>query len=306
MSDEPRQAWLVRRRQLEAQLTKSQLRSTSSGPRPFHRLLGHNAKMKWLFCVLGLYRRGADNAARPRLHRLDLWHRDLPAAFDGFTILFLSDLHLDVLSGALERAVELVSEVACDVAIFGGDYQSHRRPAPTEVAAKMVPLLRAIRAREGIFGVMGNHDGYDIVAPLQASGLSLLINETAVLSRDGQALTLVGCDDIHSFYDQAARHVLDAAKGFRIAVIHSPDYAFEAAAAGCSLYLAGHTHGGQICLPGGRPIVTALDRDRGLARGVWRVGTMLGYTSTGLGSGGLPVRFNCPPEVALITLRCAP
>jgi hypothetical protein len=73
--------------------------------------------------------------------------------------------------------------------------------------------------------------------------------------------------------------------------------------AGVSFYLCGHTHGGQICLPGGRGLVSCLVRCRHAARGLWREGAMVGYTSCGLGTGRLPLRFNCPPELTLITLR---
>ena len=76
-----------------------------------------------------------------------------------------------------------------------------------------------------------------------------------------------------------------------------------AADGGFRLYLAGHTHGGQVCLPGGRPIITHMSRHRRYARGLWRHGAMVGYTSTGLGVSALPVRFNSRGEVVMITLR---
>ena len=86
-------------------------------------------------------------------------------------------------------------------------------------------------------------------------------------------------------------------------MIHSPELVPEAASAGMSLYLAGHTHGGQICLPGGLPIICHMAAPRRYATGLWRKGGMIGYTSTGVGTSGLPVRFNSRSEVALITLR---
>ena len=115
---------------------------------------------------------------------------------------------------------------------------------------------------------------------------------------------LTGVDDVHFFYSPAAHEALQAShSGFRIAAVHSPEAADVAAAAGVRLYLCGHTHGGQICLPGGRPLLTRLGRCRGFARGLWQCGEMVGFTSTGAGYSGIPIRFNCPPEVARITLK---
>lgn len=300
-----RQGWLERRRQLESQLAVGRCRSTPDGLRRVPWYFGHVGKFSWVFAALGLGRRGARNAGEVHLHRLELSPDGLPEAFDGFTIMFLSDLHMDLSSMAVAKAARRIAGVECDVAVFGGDFQSHGHPSAAVVEAGLAPLVGAIRARHGIFGVLGNHDRHDLVEPLERAGISLLINETMTLTRAGQSLTLVGCDDTHVFHDLAADRALVSAEGFRVAVVHSPDFAPEAAAAGCSLYLAGHTHGGQICLPGGRPILTALDRGSGRGRGVWRQGGMIGYTTTGLGCGGFPVRLNCPPEVALITLRRA-
>ena len=96
---------------------------------------------------------------------------------------------------------------------------------------------------------------------------------------------------------------ITAAGDFRIALIHSPEMADHAAAAGVSLYLCGHTHGGQVCLPGGRPILTRLTRCRHAAVGHWREGAMRGYTSHGLGTSWPPLRFNSRGEMTVITLR---
>jgi predicted MPP superfamily phosphohydrolase len=87
-------------------------------------------------------------------------------------------------------------------------------------------------------------------------------------------------------------------------LVHSPEAALLAAEAGFALYLCGHTHGGQICLPGGIPVITNIQYRRRFASGPWRCGEMIGYTSRGLGTSGLPVRFFSRGEIALITLRC--
>lgn len=303
MSGNRRQEWLDRRRRLESRLEQSRERSTPGGARGLSLLYDRATAIERSFRAVGLYARGMRNAGRPHLHRIELFPPGLPAAFDGFTILFVSDLHLDVSAGVLVPAGHLAAGVECDIAVFGGDYQSYGRPAAAAAAAAMAPLVAAIRARQGMFAILGNHDRHDMVSSLEGLGLTVLVNECAVLERDGERLTLVGCDDVHAFHHPDAVRVLREESGFRVALVHSPDLAMEAEAAGCALYLAGHTHGGQICLPGGRPIITGLEGGRALARGVWQLRGMPGYTSTGLGCGLVPVRFNCPPEVALITLR---
>lgn len=301
-----RNAWLERRKRLEEQLRSGRGRSTPDGLRGMSPLHGKVEAIGWALKASGLHGPGARNAARPRLNRLEIPLASLPEAFDGVSILFLSDFHLDVPTGAMEAAQDLLRGVDCDIAVFGGDYQSYGCPGASVAAGLMAPLVEAVRARHGIFAVLGNHDYHEIVDAFEALGVRFLLNESVTLERGGQELGLVGCDDIHAFHDPAAGQALRRGTGCRIAVVHSPDFAREAAAAGCSLYLAGHTHGGQICLPGGGAVITALDQGRAGIRGLWRHGAMVGYTSTGLGCGAVPVRFNCPPEVVLITLRCAP
>jgi hypothetical protein len=90
---------------------------------------------------------------------------------------------------------------------------------------------------------------------------------------------------------------------FRIVVCHSPEMYEMAAGAGCSLYLGGHTHGGQVCLPGGVAIVTCATIPRRMLKGRWRWGDMAGYTSRGSGASGVAVRFFCRPEITVVTLR---
>ncbi len=135
-------------------------------------------------------------------------------------------------------------------------------------------------------------------------GIEVLINQTRTIQRGEALIHVTGTDDVHYFYTDAARAALDGApKGFKIALIHSAELADVAAEAGFSLYLAGHTHGGQVCLPGGIPIITHMSRHRRYASGLWRHGSMIGYTTTGIGVSGLPVRFNTRAEAVLITLR---
>ena len=103
-----------------------------------------------------------------------------------------------------------------------------------------------------------------------------------------------------------ALHALERARAyFSIALVHSPELYDSAADQGVALYLCGHTHGGQVCLPGGWPIIKNVARGRRLYRGLWRHRDMVGVTSTGVGTSGIPVRFNTRGEVLLLRLRCA-
>ena len=113
---------------------------------------------------------------------------------------------------------------------------------------------------------------------------------------------------MHRYYTPAANAALAAhdPQTCGIVLAHSPEMAGEAAAAGHALYLCGHCHGGQVCLPGGRPLITHLSRHRDLYGGLWRHGDMSGYTSTGAGLSDPPVRFNCRGEVTEFRLRAAP
>jgi hypothetical protein len=135
-------------------------------------------------------------------------------------------------------------------------------------------------------------------------GFDVLINRSLVLERQAQALRITGLDDVHYFYTDAARAALNApGDGFRVALVHSPEIADYAAECGYALYLCGHTHGGQVCLPGGKPVFTRLTRCHHAVRGLWREGSMIGHTSSGLGVSGSAVRFNTRGGATLITLR---
>ena len=139
---------------------------------------------------------------------------------------------------------------------------------------------------------------------LENQDFEVLINRSITLTREDQRVVVTGLDDVHRFFTpHALRAMTEAPEGFRIALVHSAEVADYAAAAKYALYLSGHTHGGQICLPGGRPIVTRLRRCRHAGSGTWREGSMVGYTSCGLGVGDVPLRFNCRGEVTVITLR---
>jgi predicted MPP superfamily phosphohydrolase len=296
--------WHKRRLQMET----SGYRHTRSGIYPVHKLMKLvTATVAPLAAAVGLGRRAIENARSIRLTQLDIFLPALPEPFDGYRILLLSDVHVGRVPGLIENAAAIVRDVPADLAILAGDIQTLGTPAAAVAARELAPLLDAIDVRDGTFGVLGNHDTHDLVEAVEMLGVRMLVNEHHIVVRHGAALRLTGIDDVNYFYTEEADATLRTAQDGlpSIALVHSPEMADIAAEAGYALYLAGHTHGGQVCLPGGRPVYTALNRHHDLAAGAWSFGEMRGYTSRGVGV-ARPVRFNCPPEIALLRLRREP
>jgi predicted MPP superfamily phosphohydrolase len=145
-----------------------------------------------------------------------------------------------------------------------------------------------------------------MVRHLEEMGIRVLANETAIICRNEEKIAVTGIDDPHYYYtDQAVSSLEEEIAGFKIVLAHSPELYDLAADNDYSLYLCGHTHGGQICLPGGIPIFTHLYGGRRFYRGLWYYANMQGYTSQGCGASAIPIRFNTQSEIALITLRKA-
>ncbi len=256
------------------------------------------------FRLLGLYGRGRRNALDLGLTRLDLEFADLPADLEGFRILHLSDLHVDYLPQATAVATSLVAAVEADLCVITGDFLGDPQSPLGSVLPALEKLLGAISSRHGVIAVLGNHDRAELVESLEALGVRVLLNETRSIAVGESWLSICGTDDVNRYYTPAAAGAFGrAAPGFGLALVHSADLAPEAAAAGFRLYLCGHTHGGQICLPGGRVIISRQDCGRRFASDLWRQGAMTGYTSRGVGTASLPLRFNCRGEVALLELR---
>jgi hypothetical protein len=146
-----------------------------------------------------------------------------------------------------------------------------------------------------------------MVPALEAMGIRILLNECEVIERDDQRIHLAGVDDAH-FYrmDNIEKAAMPIPAGaFSILLSHTPEVYRQAAHANFDLMLSGHTHGGQICLPGSIPITLESALPRRMGAGAWQYHDMTGYTSVGAGSSVVPVRLNCPPEITLHRLRCA-
>jgi len=252
-----------------------------------------------------LLARGRANSLAVRIAHLPLRFPNLPAAFDGWRILHLSDLHLDGVPGLTDRLLEILPSLKVDLCLMTGDYRFEVFGSCDALYQELERLLPSIQSRLGVFGVLGNHDFLEEADAMRAMGVKMLVNEAAQVSAGGQSLYLVGLDDPHYYgCDDLTAATRDIPAGpFKIMLVHSPEMIPEADRAGMSLYLCGHTHAGQIRLPGIGPIITHANCRRRFTAGLWRHGSVTGYTSPGAGSSLLPVRYMCPPEVTVFTLN---
>ena len=261
-----------------------------------------------VFRLLGCYGKGLANALKPELSEQDIICPGLPKAFDGMTILLLTDLHLDGLPDLVDLIHDRIGERNFDLCLIGGDIRMRTYGPIAPCLREVRRLLPHLRARHGIFGVLGNHDCIEMVPDFEEAGMLMLVNDASRVDQNGESLWLVGLDDPNYYQTHdTARAFSNVPPGaFSILLAHSPEAYREAAAQHASLYLCGHTHGGQICLSSGHPLYTNSRAPRFTARGRWQYQGMQGFTSRGVGASGAPLRFNCPGEIAVLTLRAAP
>lgn len=294
--------WIAQRSRVEA--GRLPLRPADGGaaaaPRGPYRLL------RWGLKASGFYQHGYRNFLDLRLTRLSHRIPGWPPALDGFRILQLSDLHIDLDPALVPVICARVREIRYEMAVFTGDFHDIACHREQTRQAAMARILEAVgRPSRGVYGVLGNHDSLAVGASLARQGIHLLNNDSVIIGEGNSRFLLAGVDDAYFF----KTHDIPRAMGSpttrlpRILLSHSPQIAPEAAAAGADLMLSGHTHGGQICLPGGRSLITMPEIPTKLFRGPWKIRSLRGYTSTGTGSCHLPIRFHCPPEVVLHSLH---
>ena len=254
----------------------------------------------------GLLQRGMRNTRRHQLRQHRFVLPELPPAFEGFRLLHLSDLHVDMDPLALDALIERVVDVDYDLCVLTGDYRKNTFGDVADALEGMEKLKQALRG--DVLAVLGNHDSLRMVMPLEHMGYRLLLNEHVAIERNGERIVVAGVDDAHHYrVDNFAR----AAAGIpecvvKILLCNTPEVYRQAAHAGFDVFLCGHTHGGQICLPGGVPITLDADCPRFVGRGGWVHRAMQGYTSAGAGTSIVNVRLNCPPEITLHTLSMEP
>jgi predicted MPP superfamily phosphohydrolase len=255
-----------------------------------------------LLRVLWLAGRGRRNALAVRVvhHRARL--PALPASLAGLRLLQISDLHLDMDPDLVHRMAETVAPLRPDACLLTGDYR-YRTHGPSDAALAALAALRPALGEE-VLAVLGNHDSIRMVPEMERLGIRVLLNESVAIGAGRDRLHVAGVDDPHYFRTHDVAEALQAVPEGSATVLlaHSPEIYREAAAHDIGLVLCGHTHGGQIRLPGRVPLYINADCPRRMAAGHWRWRNLQGYTSVGAGASVLPVRFNCPPEVVLHTL----
>ena len=232
-----------------------------------------------------------------------VWHLDrLDPAFDGFRLLQLTDLHLDLDPALTPVIAAHLVKTPHDAAVITGDFRNSTAGPFDQCVRETAKILAVLGADR--WGVLGNHDFIEMAPALERIGLPILLNEADCIRRGGARLWFAGIDDPH-FYKthdvEAARRAIPPGE-CSIFLAHSPEVYAEAGDH-FDLQLSGHTHAGQLCLPGGRPVVVPCKVPGKFVHGRWRHGNLQGYTSPGTGSCGVPARLNCTPEITLHILH---
>jgi len=223
----------------------------------------------------------------------------LSAALSGLRIGLLTDLHRSqwVSDAEVREATSQVMRLQPDLIVLGGDYVTFADPRYIEPAAE---ALSGLRAPHGVFAVLGNHDDdRDVPSALHRHGIEVLRDARTQLRIRNERLELVGI----RYWTKRASEIAQAARGAvgpAILLAHDPRRLIEASTLNISLVLSGHTHGGQVILP----VVGAIAaRKFPVISGVASLGDTRMFVSRGVGTVYVPIRLNCPPEVALLTLK---
>jgi len=230
----------------------------------------------------------------------------LPAAFEGLKIAFLTDLHCSAMTppSFLEQVVDTTLQLKPDLILLGGDYVSDG----DEYVDEVTRILSRLAAPLGVYGVLGNHDFYTdtprMSAALKHAGIVELNNSGHWLKRGTSRLRVAGVGDLWEDVQDLSAALGDAqAQDTVILLSHNPDYAMEIQDSRVDLVLSGHTHGGQINLPRIGAVFSNSRYAKRLVSGFVPLNNFQLYVSRGLGTVMIPFRLNCPPEITLLTLR---
>ncbi len=249
----------------------------------------------------------------PRIVRQDFWLLRWPERLNGFTIALLSDFHYDPYFSEhpLHASIPLVNVLRPDLIVLTGDFVSvpefGDEAKGASAAEPCASLLRQMTAPHGLWSVLGNHDCNTdparVTRALLAEGIRVLANESVAIERDGARFWLAGVNDVLSGTADLSKTLHSIPAGEAVVLLaHEPDYADYASKFPIDLQLSGHSHGGQVRIPLLPPLyLPAMARK--YVKGLYQVGLLPLYTNAGLGTIRVPVRFNCPPEITLVTLR---
>jgi predicted MPP superfamily phosphohydrolase len=252
---------------------------------------------------------------RPRIVRREFSLPRWPERLNGFTIALLSDFHFDPYFSLhpLHAAVAMVNGLRPDLIALTGDFVSvplFGGDAKGALAAEpCAKVIHQMTAPYGLWAVMGNHDFNTdqphVIHALQAEGIRVLENQSAAIERDGARFWLAGVNDVLSRTADLSETLRRVPNGEAVVLMaHEPDFADEASKFPIDLQLSGHSHGGQVRIPLLPPLYLPTMAKK-YVLGIYQVGPLPLYTNAGLGTVGVPVRLNCPPEITLITLKCS-
>ncbi len=276
--------------------------------------LTRRAFLKWVaagtvLATAGVVSATRDEAARTELTQVEIPLKDLPPSLDGLRLAQISDIHMGgwMNLARFRHSMDLIKENQPDLIVITGDLIS-RSSDLSRALEDLFTGLRKLSQITPVFAVLGNHDHWrgsaNVREALTLSGVMELPNQSAAYEKNGGKLHLCGLDDVmlgHNRMDQALRDIPEGAPA--IALVHEPDYADWTAKTGrIGLQLSGHSHGGQIVLPGLGALILPYLAEK-YPSGLYMVNQMNLYTNRGLGMASLPIRLNCPPEITLISLR---
>lgn len=262
-----------------------------------------HALIRYILKLTGVYWYGRRKALDIQLTENEIAISHLPAAFNGFTLLHLSDLHVDMNTEATEALIRRIEKLDYDICVITGDYRAWTTGPIDRAIAGMRSLSTVLK--QPVYAVLGNHDSIHMVPHLEDMGIRVLLNESVTLEREDETIHLAGIDDAHYYRVDNLEKSAHGISGDSVSILlsHTPEVYRQAAHTGFDVLLCGHTHGGQICLPGGYPLTLDANCPRYMGSGNWRYHSMIGYTSVGAGTSIVDVRLNCPPEVTLHRLR---
>ncbi|MBI9032543.1 metallophosphoesterase [bacterium] len=258
--------------------------------------------VKVIFDTMGLTALGFRNTQRIACKHIELSHPKIGKEFNDFKIMFISDFHLNGNPSLIKPIKKILRKESVDIYLLGGDYQVNAFGNYTVIKSLYTELFNVIDTSK-VYAVLGNHDEYKIAEILNDLGVNMLLNEFITIKRGDESIIITGIDDSDRYYSHEFPSLPKKINDYKILLTHSPNIYKEAEKEGYDLLLAGHTHSGQICYPGGIPIVRFTKFPHKYSYSLWKYKTMQGYTTAGVGNTWVNVRFFCPPEIVIITLK---
>jgi len=279
--------------------------SDEAGPINVQRMVRRMRVLSGFLRTIGVAQWGRRNMLAVQREENTLRLRGLPPPFRGRRLLQLSDLHADIDPGIVPAVIRAIGDWEYDAVVLTGDYRAHTRHEWDTALALCAVVAKSLRPEVPKFAILGNHDALEMVPGLEALGWRVLLNEAAPWRLGGAELWIGGVDDDHTYGTADVAKVRAAISPDACALLlsHTPSTYAEAASAGFAAMLSGHTHGGQMCLPGGIALLNNAHAPRFVLAGPWNYQWMNGYTSRGAGACRVPARFFCPPEVTRHTLE---